>query len=81
MGWSQTGTFFQEGNASDPTKVLHTKGSAPNGTEHWICTRVRSGLDRLGPAKEVAHIGAAVGREFSALLPAVVRKPEAIILQ
>ena len=35
-------------------------------------------LDRLGPAKEVAQIGAAVGRGFShALLAAVVRKPEA----
>ncbi len=34
-------------------------------------------LDRLGPAKEVAQIGAAVGRDFShALLQAVVRKPE-----
>jgi class 3 adenylate cyclase/predicted ATPase len=36
-----------------------------------------SRLDRLGPAKEVAQIGAAIGREFShALLAAVVRKPE-----
>ncbi|MGY8668530.1 adenylate/guanylate cyclase domain-containing protein [Bradyrhizobium sp. UFLA05-109] len=35
-------------------------------------------LDRLGPAKEVAQIGAAIGREFShALLVAVVRMPEA----
>ena len=35
-------------------------------------------LDRLGPAKEVAQIGAAIGREFShALLAAVVRMPEA----
>ena len=35
-------------------------------------------LDRLGPAKEVAQVGAAIGREFShALLSAVVRKPEA----
>jgi predicted ATPase len=35
-------------------------------------------LDRLGPAKEVAQIGAAIGREFShALLSAVVRKPAA----
>jgi class 3 adenylate cyclase/predicted ATPase len=34
-------------------------------------------LDRLGPAKEVAQIGAAIGREFShALLAAVVRGPE-----
>jgi predicted ATPase len=35
-------------------------------------------LDRLGPAKEVAQIGAAIAREFShALLAAVVHKPEA----
>jgi predicted ATPase len=34
-------------------------------------------LDRLGAAKEVAQIGAAIGREFShALLSAVVSKPE-----
>jgi predicted ATPase len=34
-------------------------------------------LDRLGPAKEVAQVGAAMGREFShALLAAVVRKSE-----
>jgi predicted ATPase len=35
-------------------------------------------LDRLGPAKEVAQIGTAIGREFShALLAAVVQRPEA----
>ena len=34
-------------------------------------------LDRLGPAKEVAQIGATIGREFShGLLAAVARKPE-----
>ena len=34
-------------------------------------------LDRLGPAKEVAQIGAAIGREFShALMAAAARKPE-----
>jgi class 3 adenylate cyclase len=34
-------------------------------------------LDRLGPAKETAQIGAAIGREFShLLLSAVVRRPE-----
>jgi hypothetical protein len=34
-------------------------------------------LDRLGAAKEVAQIGAAIGREFThALLTAVMRKPE-----
>ena len=35
-------------------------------------------LDRLGSAKEVAQLGAVIGREFShALLAAIVRKPEA----
>src|SRR5216683_1955699 len=35
-------------------------------------------LDRLGPAKEVAQIGSAIGREFShALLASVARKSEA----
>jgi predicted ATPase len=35
-------------------------------------------LDRLGPAKEVAQIGSAIGREFShALLALVARKSEA----
>ena len=34
-------------------------------------------LDRLGPAKELAQIGAAIGREFThPLLAAVVRKPK-----
>jgi class 3 adenylate cyclase/tetratricopeptide (TPR) repeat protein len=34
-------------------------------------------LDRLGPGKEVAQVGAAIGREFShSLLAAVIRKPE-----
>ena len=34
-------------------------------------------LDRLGSAKEIAQIGATIGREFShAVLAAVVRKPE-----
>jgi len=34
-------------------------------------------LDRLGPAKELAQIGAAIGREFShPLLAVVARKPE-----
>ena len=35
-------------------------------------------LDRLGPAKEVAQVGAAIGREFShTLLAAVAQKSEA----
>ena len=38
-------------------------------------------LDRLGPAKEVAQIAAAIGREFShAVLASVVRKSEADVI-
>jgi predicted ATPase len=38
-------------------------------------------LDRLGPAKEVAQVGAAIGREFShALLTAVIAKSEPELL-
>ena len=38
--------------------------------------RERREVDRLVPAKEIAQIGAATGREFShALLSAVVNKP------
>ncbi len=41
-------------------------------------TSLMARLDRLGPAKEVAQIGAALGREFThALLAAVVLKPDA----
>jgi class 3 adenylate cyclase/predicted ATPase len=36
-------------------------------------------LDRLGPAKEVAQMGAAIGREFSYALAAVVREPQSEI--
>jgi class 3 adenylate cyclase/predicted ATPase len=37
-------------------------------------------LDRLGPVKEVAQIGAAIGREFShALLASVAGKPEEVL--
>jgi class 3 adenylate cyclase/predicted ATPase len=38
-------------------------------------------LDRLGPAKEVAQIGAVIGREFSyAVLVLVARQPEAALV-
>ena len=41
-----------------------------------------SRLDRLGPAKEVAQIGAAIGREFShALLAAVAQKPDTQLIK
>ena len=56
--------------AALPTPVLAVPAS--------LYASLMARLDRLGPAKEVAQIGAAIGREFShALLASVARKPEA----
>jgi class 3 adenylate cyclase/predicted ATPase len=53
--------------------VPHTALAVPASLQASLMAR----LDRLGPAKEVAQIGAAIGREFSyALLSAVATKPE-----
>ena len=54
--------------------ILSTATEVPASLHASLMAR----LDRLGPAKEVAQIGAAIGREFShALLSAVAQKPEA----
>ena len=59
----------------------HTVGAVPSpalAVPASLHASLMARLDRLGPAKEVAQIGSAIGREFShALLAAVVRKPEA----
>jgi predicted ATPase len=59
------------GEATGHHSVPHTwSPSKPPGI-------VDGAADRLGPAKEIAQIGAAIGREFShALLTAVVQKSE-----
>ncbi len=55
------------------TTPYHVVEKAPGSAGGYLLAR----LDRLGPAKEVAQIGAAIGREFShSLLTAVARKPE-----
>jgi class 3 adenylate cyclase/predicted ATPase len=56
--------------AGEPTPVVAVPAS--------LHASLMSRLDRLGPAKEVAQVGAAIGREFPhMLLAAVVRRPEA----
>jgi len=59
----------------------HTVGAVPSpalAVPASLHASLMARLDRLGPAKEVAQIGAAIGREFShALLAAVADKPEA----
>ena len=64
-----------EGEAEQTAAAIPSSSLAVPASLH---ASLMARLDRLGPAKEVAQIGAAIGREFShALLAAVVRKPEA----
>ena len=64
-----------EGEARRAAAVVPSSALAVPASLH---ASLMARLDRLGPAKEIAQIGAAIGREFShALLAAVVRKPEA----
>jgi class 3 adenylate cyclase/predicted ATPase len=63
-----------EGDARQTAAAIPSPGLAVPASLH---ASLMARLDRLGPAKEVAQIGAAIGREFShALLGAVAGKPE-----
>jgi predicted ATPase len=60
--------------AKDEETAERTLAAVPSAS---ISPSLMARLDRLGAPKEVAQIGAAIGREFThALLAAVVRKPE-----
>jgi class 3 adenylate cyclase/predicted ATPase len=64
-----------EGEARCTAAVVPSQALAVPASLH---ASLMARLDRLGPAKEVAQVGAAIGREFShSILAAVVRKPEA----
>ena len=64
-----------EGEAQRTAAVVPSPALAVPASLHGS---LMSRLDRVGPAKEIAQIGAALGRKFShPLLAAVVRKPEA----
>jgi len=67
--------------AGSESEARQTAGAVPSpalAVPASLHASLMARLDRLGPAKEVAQIGAAIGREFShALLAAVVRKPQA----
>ena len=66
--------------AESQDAVEHLAGAVPSSAlavPASLQASLMARLDRLGPAKEVAQISAAIGREFSlSLLAAVVRKPE-----
>ena len=63
-----------EGEAQRTTAAVPSSALAVPASLH---ASLMARLDRLGPAKEVAQIASAIGREFShALLASVVSKPE-----
>jgi tetratricopeptide (TPR) repeat protein len=64
-----------EGEARETAAAMPSPALAVPASLH---ASLMARLDRLGAAKELAQIGAAIGREFShALLTAVVSKPDA----
>jgi class 3 adenylate cyclase len=68
-----------EGAAKRAASAIPSSGRAVPGT---LQASLLARLDRLGPAKEVAQVAAAIGREFSyALVSAVVHKPEAELVE
>jgi predicted ATPase len=70
-----TATHGREGAPQHTVAAIPAPAVAVPATLH---ASLMARLDRLGSAKEVVQIGAAMGREFShALLASVTRKPEA----
>ena len=73
-----TKAVLEAGSEEEAQRTAATVPSTALAVPASLHASLMARLDRLGPAKEVAQIGAAIGREFShALLAAVVRKPEA----
>ena len=73
-----TKSVLEAGSEAEAQRTAATVPSTPLAVPASLHASLMARLDRLGPAKEVAQIGAAIGREFShVLLAPVVRKPEA----
>ena len=71
-----TKAVLEAGGELEGTRTLAAVPSPVLSVPASLHASLMARLDRLGPAKEVAQIGAAIGREFShALLTAVARKP------
>ena len=72
-----TKACLEAGDESAVTQMATTVPSPALAVPASLHASLMARLDRLGPAKEVAQIGAAIGRVFShALLAAVVRTSE-----
>jgi predicted ATPase len=73
-----TKAVLEAGSEGAAQRIVASIASPTLGVPASLQASLMARLDRLGPAKEVAQVGAAIGREFShALLAAVVGKPEA----
>jgi class 3 adenylate cyclase len=73
-----TKAVLEAESESEARKTTAAMPSPALGVPASLHASLMARLDRLGPAKEVAQIGAAIGREFShVLLSAVASKPEA----
>ena len=76
-----TKAVLEAESESDARKTTAAVPSSSVAVPASLHASLMARLDRLGPAKEVAQIGAVIGREFShALLAAVVSEPEAQLL-
>jgi predicted ATPase len=72
-----TKAMLEAGSEGAAQRTVASIPSPTLGVPASLQASLMARLDRLGSAKEVAQIGAAIGREFShALLSAVVNKPE-----
>ena len=72
-----TKAVLEAGSESDARRTAVAVPSPVLAVPASLHASLMARLDRLGTAKEVAQIGAAIGREFShALLAAIMRKPE-----
>ena len=73
-----TKAVLEAESEEEPQRTAVTVPSTALAVPASLHASLMARLDRLGPAKEVAQIGAAIGREFShALLAAVTHKAEA----
>src|SRR5262249_30083204 len=73
-----TKSVLEAGSEEEAQRTAATVPSTTLAVPASLHASLMARLDRLGPAKEVAQIGAAIGREFShALVAAVTHKPEA----
>jgi class 3 adenylate cyclase/predicted ATPase len=73
-----TKAVLEAGNEGTAEQTVASIPSAALAVPASLHASLMARLDRLGPAKEMAQIGSAIGRDFThALLAAVVRKPDA----